>query len=50
MKTSHNESYLKIEREIRKMRRASWVNDVRMGRKCGLNGMEWNEDRKGKVK
>ena len=50
MKTSHNESYLEIERKIRKTRRFLWINDIRMGRKCGPNGMEWNEDRKSKVK
>ena len=44
MKTSHNESYLKIERKIRKTRRTLWINDMRMGRECGPNGMEWNED------
>ena len=50
VKVSHNESYLIIERKARGTRRASWINDMRTGRKYGLNGMEWNEDRKSKVK
>ena len=44
VKTSHNKSYPRIEGKIRETRRASWINDVRMGRKYGLNGIEWNED------
>ena len=39
MKTSHNKSDLRIEGRIREMRRALWINDMRMGRKCGPNGM-----------
>ena len=36
---SHNESCLRIERKIRKTRRASWINDMRTRRKYGPNGM-----------